>query len=160
RPILILLTAAAAIVGLQAQPVNEYQLKASYLYNLIKFVEWPEGAFPVAKSPVVVCIVDEKMLLRAMDEAARGRRVEVRATITRELKDPRRADGCHVVFIGSRDPSRVSSTLRQIRSPGVLTVAEVEDFTAMGGAVNLRLEGLRIRFVINTSAVEQQQLRI
>jgi len=150
----------AAFSGLRAQPLNEYQAKASYLYNFIKFVEWPEGAFPTAKTPVVVCVIEEKLLQRSLEETARGHRLEARTVVTRQVHDARRVDGCHVLFIGSRDPPRVASILRQLNSPGVLTVSEVDGFTSMGGAVNLRLEGLRIRLVINTSAVELQQLRI
>jgi len=155
-----LIWGSLAAGDLRAQPIHEYQMKAAYLYNFVKFVEWPEQAFHSARDPVVICVLDQKLLLRTLEEAVHGQRVDIRRVAIRQVADIQHVDGCHILFIGSMDSKHVASVIRNLKVSGVLTVSEAEGFTGLGGAVNLRLEGLRIRVAINLSAVAQQNLRI
>lgn len=150
--VLVLVLSAAA--GLHAQEVSlEYQLKAAYLYNFVKFVTWPSGA---GSGPLVICVAGRNPFGDALADTLRGETVGDRMLETRVISMPQA--GCHVVFL----PSGVAAApfLLAARGTPTLTVGESPGFIAQGGMVNFIAEGGRIRFEISAPAADQAELRI
>jgi hypothetical protein len=152
----------AALLGsvLSAQQVNEYYVKAAYVYNLTKFVEWPPQVFKNGSDPIVICILGQSPILEALLEAVKGERVDGRTLIVQQFPAAEQVHGCHLLFIAASDRKRTRSILEDVKASGTLTVGEAEDFLDEGGAVNFKLEGNRIRIEVNLTAVERHGLRI
>jgi hypothetical protein len=144
----------SAAAGLHAQQVSlEYQLKAAYLFNFVKFVDWPSGA---ASGPLVICVAGRNPFGDTLAETLRGEQVKHRMLATRVISMPEA--GGHVVFL----PHGISTMpyLRAARSSPMLTVGESPEFIAEGGIVNFIAEDGRIRFQISPGAAARADLRI
>ena len=144
----------------RAQQINEYQMKAAYLYNFAKFVEWPAQAFKNPHDPISICVLGQNPMFHTLEEVVNGETIEDRKLIVRTVSDLDQVSSCHILFIGSSDRKYLRSILRDLKLTGVLTVGDAEGFAAEGGVANFKLEGNKVRIEINTSAAEQQRLRI
>jgi hypothetical protein len=144
-----------------AQPqLDEYQVKAAFLYNFAKFVEWPPQAFEVAGNPIIVCIIGETPIYTLLESAVIDKTAGNRSLAVRKVSDGQQATGCHILFIGRADRKRIPAVLAAITPWGILTVGETPEFVAEGGVVNFKLEDGRVRFEINVDAARREKLRI
>jgi hypothetical protein len=143
----------AAGVVLAQQPTSEYEIKAAFLYNFVRLVEWPPGA---GAGPVVICVARANPFGSALEETVRGESVAGRAIAVRVIPQP--ADDCDVLFIPAQAAAR--DYLRAVDGEPVLTVGESADFIQRGGMVNFVIEEERVRFEINPMAATRANLRI
>jgi hypothetical protein len=158
-------TFVAALLGMAiaagAQPqLDEYQVKAAFLYNFAKFVEWPPQAFKDSTDAIAVCIAGETPIYAQLESAVIGKTAGSRSFAVRRVSDADPAEGCQILFIGLTDRKRTALILAGARKLGTLTVGESAEFIADGGVVNFKLENGKVRFQINVEAAGQAQLRI
>jgi hypothetical protein len=132
----------------------EYQVKAAYLFNFTKFVDWPEEAMPQG-TPLTICVASRSPFGPALEETIRDELVGSRPLTTRVVRD---AAGCHVLFV----PEGVTAAplLRDARTRPILTVGESDDFLAEGGMVNFVMQDGKVRFEISQDAATGAGLRI
>jgi hypothetical protein len=149
---------AAAAYG--QQNAEEYQVKAAFLFNFAKFVEWPPQAFNSTSDPIVICVLGQNPFGHALDEAVAGKNIAGRAIVTREVAAGKQAVSCQILFISASERKRWRALLDGIKGCYILTVGESDGFTASGGVVGLKLEDGKVRFEINMDAAEQSKLRI
>lgn len=155
------LFAAASLHFIWAgQEVEEYQVKAAYLYNFAKFVDWPAQAFISPASPISICVLGEDPFGGTLQEVVRGKTAGGRVLMVRTASDMSSARGCHVLFISAVEWKTNRPALGHLAGGGVLTVGESPGFTTGGGIVGFKLEGRRVRFEINVEAARQAQLQI
>ena len=155
--------------GLAARDVRaaeanlEYEVKAAFLYNFAKFVEWPSTAFATPEAPLVFCILgpnpfDGKLDRVVNDRTANGRRIEVREGVA-----VAQTSGCHLVFVPENQAETVARLVQASAPvPGapVLTVGETDGFAEAGGMIQLVVDEGRVRFDINASAAEGEGLKL
>jgi hypothetical protein len=149
----------ALTVGAMGQTADEYQVKAAYLYNLAKFVEWPAESFKNAQDPIAVCILGQSPIAEAFETAVRGKTLAGRSFLIRPLQDVRQSGRCQILFVGSSERKRLRSLLED-KAKGVLTVGEVDTFIKEGGVVNFKLDDGKVRLQINVDAAAQRRLKI
>ena len=155
-----LLLASVLVDRAPGQEIAEYEVKAAYLYNFAKFVDWPPHSFANSGSPIVICVLGEDPFGGALREAVHGKTVAGRRLAVREITALLGARGCHILFIGSGEWRRSHPALSNLSGSGLLTVGETAGFTASGGIIGLKLEGGRIRFQINLEAARQAPIQI
>ena len=146
--------------GARAQVIDEYRVKAAFIYNFAKFVEWPPQVFKTAKDPITVCVLGQNPFGNALEEAVRGKTVEGRAFIVRQLPGEQAATGCQILFVSSSERNRLHSILSDIKTTGVLTVGDTETFASEGGVINFRIDAGAVRLQVNVDAADQAKLRI
>jgi hypothetical protein len=144
-----LISACAAYSQSGDSPV-EYQVKAAFLLNFTKFIDWPSGAFANPDSPITICILGKDPFGPVLDEIVRGETVNARKVTVQRISQPGAPQTCHVVFVGEPDKD-ISKTLNGL-GRGVLTVGEGERFLRDGGMVALVIDNHRVRFDINQTA--------
>lgn len=157
---LVLLMGLIVPGAAQAQTADEYQVKAAYMYNLAKFVNWPSGAFETPSQPIVFCVLGQTPLSRPLEDALAGKVVGQRPLVFRELSDSSHAGDCKVLFLSLPDKKRLLQTLDQVKSLHVLTVGETEDFTDEGGIARFLLDAGRVRLEFNLDAADEAKLRV
>ena len=151
---------AAPVHGAEAA-VSEYELKAAFLYNFTKFVDWPPRAFPVADAaPIVIGIVGEDPFGTAIDDLVRGEVVRDHALIVKRMPADGDLRSCHVLFISRSEKEHLPALLSQLKGSPVLTVSDMERFGEQGGIVNLVLENKAVKIEINPAAAERAGLQI
>jgi hypothetical protein len=159
---LLLLLGSALQLYAQApvQAFDEYQVKAAFLYNFAKFVEWPPGTFASSTDPIGICIVGQDPFGSALENTVQGKKVGDRIFAVRRLPDTQQASQCQILFIGAAEWKRTRALLEAVKSPGVLTVGETDDFTVLGGIIGFRLDGPRVRIKVDLQTAERARLRI
>ena len=149
----LLLSDAAA-----QSPRSEYEVKAAFLLNFMRFVNWPAGIFPEAGTPVKLCILGEDPFGPAIEAALESQTVNGRSIAVERLAAARGANACHVVFLDRTLPNQ-EQILRRIGA-SVLTVGETDQFLDDGGMIHFVIEGQRVRFDINARAANAAGLRL
>jgi hypothetical protein len=163
RPVHVLLALVALLLGAapgQSSPVTEYQLKAAFLYNFAKFVEWPSSGFASASSPLQICVLGQdpfgqELHAITQDKTVNGRRLEVQ-----DVADAQQARSCHILFIAASEKTRVEVILNSLRGTSVLTIGDTKGFTDRGGMINFVLDNDRVKFEVNQKAAEEAGLKI
>jgi hypothetical protein len=159
RLILVLILGFPAAAALWAQ-VEEYRVKAFFLYNFTRYVEWPPEAFKSANDPIVICILGESPFGDAMEEAIRGKEVAGRRLAVRSITGAPAGYPCHVLFVAAGEEKRFRTLAGTLRQSPVLTVGETGGFASEGGVINFKLEDGKLRFEINPETAAKDHLRI
>jgi len=157
---LFLLTLAPHAAAQDPSPTLEYQVKAAFLYNFAKFVDWPAETFSRQDAPFVIGILDREPFGDVLEQVVRGKTVDGRSLEVRRLKRPEEGAGCQIVFVGARETSVLPALLRELGASAVLTVGDTERFTRQGGMVNFVVQDNRVRFEINMDAARRAGLKI
>ena len=150
----LLLTTAAG-----AENNDSYRVKAAFLYNFAKFVEWPDAAFKTASEPLSICIAGENPFGDSLERAVQGKAAGTHPFLIRVISDVQQAGACQILFVPDSERKRFAATDLP-RTGGLLTVGETGGFAAQGGVVNFKIEGGHVRFQINLDAAERQKLVI
>lgn len=138
---------------------TEDEVKAAFLYNFTKFIEWPDKAFSSPRDPLVVCVWDNQILQELADRTFQGRTTGIRHFLVRGDNESRNPEGCHLLFLGSKDPDRLNQDLAAVHGRPILTVGDAPGFCAAGGMIGLYQEGRRLRFEIKVSVGEAEGLK-
>ena len=139
-------------------PPSEYQLKAAFLYNFAKFVEWPAESWEAGK-PFVVAVLGEDPFGPVLDVTMAGKSVQDHPVEVRRVSRPEDARGAHILFVSASERRRLDRVL-QHAGRGVLTVGDTDGFAARGVIINFRLAENRVRFEINSRRAEEAGLRL
>lgn len=148
------------VLAAQRRAAGEYEVKAAYLYNFAKFVEWPAAAFESERSPLVFCVVGQDPFGDSLQAVLGNEKIgqrELMVLKARSIDDP---EVCHVLFASRSERARFDQVLAPVRDAGVLTVGDADGFLEAGGLVELTLDGERVRFEINGPAAERSPLKI
>lgn len=156
----ILGMAGARTAPAQENASGEYQVKAAFLYHFSQFVDWPDGTFKDASSPLTYCTIGEDPFHGALDASVSGKRIGVRSLQVQHFKQPQEIRGCQILFIGESQQKRAPSLLTRLQGNPILTVGETEHFVQDGGMIGFLREENKIRFEINLEAAEHAKLRL
>lgn len=149
------MTAAA-----QSARAPEYQVKAAFLYNFAKFVEWPSPAFSGPATPFRFCVLGRDPFGDALSNIVQGKSISGHSILSMQVQSPAEVRSCHVLFLSQSDPETLKQGLDQLRDLPILTVGESADFLPLGGMINFVLEQDRVRFEINLAAAERHHLKL
>ena len=144
---------------MQGQLVDEYQLKAAYMYNFAKFVDWPADALGDRTRPFAICVLGQTPLSQALRDALSGKVWDQRPLEFRQISDSSQAGKCQILFISLAD-KQTRLVLAEVKPLPVLTVGESEDFINQGGVVRFLLDGARVRLEFNLDAADSARLRV
>ena len=141
-----------ATVATQGVP-EEYRVKAAYLYNFLKYVEWPPDA---GAGALTICVAGRNPFGAVLRDLVRGETITGRTVDARVVLEPE--TGCHLLFVPEGAPLR--AYLRGVSGRPVLTVGDANSFIEEGGIVRFYLDRGNVRFEINRAAAELAGIRI
>lgn len=157
-PVAVFLFVALSV---HAAPVNEYQVKAVFLYNFTHFVDWPPAAFAGAATPLTICVAGDDPFGQALDDTVAGESIGGRKLIVRRPRRGDSLDGCHLLFVSRSEQTHLDDILRTAgASAPVLTVSDIDRFVARGGDVGFFLDRDRVRFEISVEHARRRGLHI
>lgn len=138
---------------------REYGVKAAFVYNFTKFIEWPPESFASRTSPFVIGVLGSEPLLPELEKAVRGRKIDGRTIVIQGLRDTSEVASPHVLFVGGA-AGLTSELAQRIATRPILTVGESPDFLEQGGVIGFVFEGDKLRFRIEMGAAGRAKLRI
>jgi hypothetical protein len=136
----------------------EYQVKAAFLMNFTKFVQWPPAAFTDTAAPLSICILGDDPFGSAVDQLIQGEIANGRKLAVQRLHNPPPPKSCQVLFV-DKSGKETSKTLAAL-GPGVLTVGQGDGFLHAGGMIAFVIENRRVRFDINQAAAQSAGLAV
>ena len=139
---------------------TEYQFKAALLFNFAKFVEWPSGAFPDPRSPIVFGILGENPFHDDLIRTLQDKTINNRSLVVREFNSVTEATNCQVLFISVSEKRRLPEILQTLRSSSALTVSELDRFIESGGMIYLFAENKKIHFQVSPDAAKSAGLKV
>ena len=149
----------APISHAEVGQLSENQVKAAYLFNFAKFVDWPASAFVGPGSPLVIGFLGKGPSAEAHEaltgRIAKGRRVQIR-----QFSRVEEVGGCQILYIAASEKSRLKEILRALPPSGVLTVSDIKHFCTQGGMIGLVIRGEKVQFEINVGSAESAGLKL
>ena len=139
---------------------TEYQLKAAYLFNFLRFVEWPGDPQEDAHGHWVIGIVGDNPFGDELTQIISGKTVQGHELQVRRFQAGEDLRACHVLFISASEKKRLPSMLAALNGSSTLTVADMEHFLESGGMIQFVMEEKRVRFGIDVGAAGRARLKV
>ncbi len=147
-------------VGAQAKAPSEYAVKAAFLYNFTKFVEWPPDVPDEKDSLLQICVIGENPFGNELENIIEGMKVGGKSVTVSYTRSAEEILSYDVVFIAQSEESTLDRMLKILTNRAILTVSDIDDFAERGGTIGFFAEDDRIRFEINVDAAEETGLQI
>ena len=135
---------------------SEYKLKAAYLYNFARFVDWT----PAPPAEFVIGVVGRDPFGSMLEETMGGKTVGGRPVVIRRLRSLKGMAECNVLFVSSSESKRWPEIFDALRNTRVLTVGETPGFASSGGMIGFTLERDKLRFEVNVAAADRGGVKI
>ncbi len=141
----------------------EYQVKAGYLINFARFVEWPASALPQKDSPFVIGVLDRNdtgPAMKAIVGVLGGRPVNGREVKVVAVSAETKATQVHILFVTRLAQKNPEELHALVAKTPILLVGETDQFAERGGAIGFTREGENIRLNLNLARANQAGLKV
>jgi len=145
---------------------SEYLIKAGFIYNFAKFVEWPSAAFAQPDSPIVIGVLGTDPFGSVLDRLVQDKKIGQRGFVVRrykwgkDLKDLKDLRDCKILFVSASEKAHADEIIQLVKWLPILTVGETPGFAERGGVIRFTVEDNRVRFEVNVDAAHQADLNI
>ena len=165
RPLLTAVAAAwafLAIPALQAQNPRptDYEVKAAYLYNFGRFVEWPGKGAAAQGGSFTVCVLGQDPFGSRLDATLAGETIGGKTIVAKRISSAEESGNCQILFLSLTDDSRLNKVIADLVKKAVLTVSDAPQFVKCGGMIQFVLEGKKVRFEVNLTATQHAGLTL
>lgn len=138
---------------------GEHQIKVAMMFNMMRFVDWPESALPNTNESMDICVSGRGAMATAV-ETLRGKQVKGKSISIRQVGKAGGFSGCHVLLLSDNDRQTVSSILEQTRSMPLMTVSDSRGFANAGGVFGFIILDGKVRFEANLASAQRHRIRI
>jgi len=160
--------ACAALVSLvaigpaaYAESLNANQLKAAYLYNFARYVEWPGDAHASERSSLKIGVVGSSAVSALLKKTVQGKSVGSRGLEVVDFETASAGRESHILFVaGDLSSAELDETIEQLSGASVFVVADDGAFAEKGGVANFFIADQRVRFTLNKSAAARARLKV
>jgi hypothetical protein len=141
-----------------AQTAVEPQVKAAFLFNFVKFIEWSDDG--LSSGPVTVCVAGSPAVAGSLRAATQQQRALTRDVVVVQVSAGDLPKHCHLIYVAERDEQRARRWLEALHGSTAFSVSDCERFAQLGGVANFVVDNGRLRFAINVDAARRANLRI
>lgn len=154
----ILLTIVCFASPVFGQQTSEYQVKAAFLFNFTKFMDWPAAAFTDPDEPFVVGVLGKDPFGKYLDDVIAGEKIMDRNMSVQRYDNVDEIGNCQILFVNL--PGRTTDVISRLKGRSVLTVGDEPGFSAKGGVIEFYDDNGTVRFQINTVAAREASLNV
>jgi hypothetical protein len=159
--------AMAGTAWLEAQqPSNvpminrESKIKAAYLYNFARYIQWPEDTFKNEKEPFCIGIVGTDPIKKNLEQLAKSKTINGRSLRVKQFTRPIEVQPCQILFISpSLKPESQQQILRSMEGKNVLMVGQSDAFLDMGGVIDFVVRNNKVRLMVDLDAAQREKLK-
>jgi len=152
---LVLTTVFAAEA--RAQSANEYQVKAAFILNFARFIEWPSDA---SGGELVIGVIGDDPFGNSLYQVASRGTANGRTLVVRRMKWGDNLRACQILFISASEQRRLGQIIDALRGSSVLTIGETGEFNRSGGVIKFFIQDNKVLFEINATAAAQARLKV
>jgi hypothetical protein len=146
--------------GTHAQISRGDQIKAAFLYNFTKFIEWPSNSFTDVNAAIVIGVLGDSSMVAALNDLVRDRKVNGRPITVRTVQNAAEAASTNELFVSAAQITRWAQIQAAIATRPVVTIGESPEFARSGGTINFVVQDDKLRFEINMTAAERSGVKI
>jgi len=149
--------------ALDSSDSSEYLIKAGFIYNFAKLVEWPTASFAQPDSPIVIGILGEDPFGATLDRIVADKKINGRGFAVKRVKwsrDFKDLRDCNILFVSSSEKEHIESVIDAMKGLPILTIGDAPGFAKRGGIINFMLEDNKVRFEVNVEAAKHADLTI
>jgi hypothetical protein len=176
--LILLLLLVCCGTGIAEEEVSrEYHIKAAFVYNFIKFIEWPEEKVQDSNEPIIIGVLGESPIYDSLREL-NNKKIKNRNVVIKHfeslsgfnLKDEsenpsiqnriQQMKRCLVLFVSTSEKRQYGSLTKILEEKNVLSIDSHADFLLSGGIINFVIKDNKVRFEVNTAAAERSKLKI
>lgn len=160
-PVLAWSCGICGVAAPRTSTAPEYAIKAVFLYNLVKYADWPPAS-PLSDpgTPIVIAVIGDDPFGAALDEAVRDRTVRGRPIVIVRTSDLKALKSVHVAFISASESGRAAELVGILAARSVLTVGDTESTARAGAAVNFIMVQGKVRFDVNQAAAKRRNIEL
>jgi hypothetical protein len=140
--------------------LSERQVKALFLFNFAKYVDWPTDAFSSSNAAIVIDVVGEDGFCDEFKRVTGDRTVNGRKVVVKQVEGTTDLKECQILFIGVTDKERLSEILETVKNSAVLTVGETDRFLTLDGMINFTKKENKIHLEINLIPAQRANLKL
>lgn len=155
---LLLMAASGGLARADGAP--EYQVKAAFLYNFAKFVDWPATAFSGESSPFIIGVLGDDPFGDTLDKTVEGKAIGDRKIMVRRFKQAADIKDCHILYVSRSEKKQFDKICERLDKTNTLTVGDTEQFVQRGGMINFVIEEKKVRLEINPDAADRAGLKV
>lgn len=137
----------------------EARVKAAYIFNFTKFMEWPDSGGSGAAEPIRICIIGNDPLRTILGELT-NREVKGHPLKVVKIRDIREAGACNLLFVSRSEEPQVARILQQLQGTRTITVSDINQFSQRGGGIGFVTDKERVKIEISQKAVRQSGVKI
>src|SRR6202171_4321872 len=149
--------------GVDSSDSSEYLIKAGFIYNFAKLVDWPTTSFAQPDSPIVIGILGNDPFGATLDRIVADKKVDGRGFAVKRVKwskDFKELKDCNILFVSLSEKEHIDSVVEAMKGLAILTIGDTPGFAKRGGIINLTLEDNKTLFEWNVEAAKHADLTI
>jgi hypothetical protein len=140
--------------------LTEYQVKALFLFNFAKYVDWPAAAFTNAAAPITIGVVGTDPFGDNLENAVAGKTIKGHPFVIKHLAADADLAGCQILFISDSEAARMDEILGKAAALPILTVGEDAAFEQNKGIIDFVLKEGKVRLEIDLTTARKTGLAI
>ena len=144
----------------ETPPLSEYQVKALFLFNFAKYVDWPADAFQNDSTPIVIGLVGQDSFGDNFQKIIAGKSINGRQVVIKHVAKAEEYKACHILFVSASEKDRLAPILNAVKDSAVLTVGETDGFLSEEGIINLTKKANKVRLEINLKTAQKARLQL
>jgi hypothetical protein len=148
------------ILHAQNPKPTDYDVKAAYLYNFGRFVEWPAQVSTSKNEHFTVCVLGQDPFGTSLDTTLAGETIGGRSIVAKRISSTEESDECRIIFLSPAVGDHLKKVFAELDKKAVLTVSDMPQFVQSGGMIQFVLEGKRVRFEVNLAATQRAGLTL
>lgn len=160
---ILLVAMAIPSLGAPSPPAvaeGEYALKAVFVFNFLRFIDWPATAFSTPEEPIVIGIIGEDPFGPLLRETVKGESLRGRTIRIDHYRSMKEISKCHLLFVSRSENKRAGEIIAAVSGKSIVTVGESESFLDRGGMIALTADHNRVRLTINSKTLQAASLDV
>lgn len=153
----ILLTQSAAVKLDQSEEAGA-RIKAIYIYNFTKYIEWPaeykEGNFVIGVYGTNIPLLSE------LNKMASSKTVGTQKLEIKNLSSSSDAVSCHIVYILSDNSAQLADIIGKIKGKSTLIVTDKAGMAKQGAGINFSVVENKQKIELNRANIEKYKLKV
>jgi hypothetical protein len=143
-----------------ADEEKESLVKAAFIYNFVKFIEWPGDRATSKLSNIDICTVGSSSINKASKVFQAASTEKLKLSLVPESNWRNADKHCHILFISASESSAVAEILGTLKTKPVLTVSDSDQFAEQGGMIGFVMSDNKIKIAVNTKSITSAGLRV
>jgi hypothetical protein len=156
----LLLFHSAMVVALDPTSVSEYEVKAAYVYNFTRFIDWPTEVLVNPNAPIVIGVIGNNDFASILENMVKGKTVQSHPISVHVIKWPADVNACQIICISSYEQQRAKEIVGALQNLPILTITEAEKGSRSKGVINFQVEEGKVRFEIDQASAAKARLKI